>query len=186
MLGLKHIQGKSQGNVDVGIKLLIVGITFLLIGIFVVETVAFSVISQPVNNESLGNIAGNITAFTVNSPKMASAGIVVRNISTAMTNNESFDADGCANVPCYDIIDRGVGTLNVTMCYPYTGVAQCGGANDTTQTIFIDYTIQRVDSDVALSTAQGIQTTARSGFVVAGVALMIIGAAIILGLLDNI
>lgn len=183
MISLKI--GKSEGNIETGIRLLIIGVVFLLISIFIVGAVSDTVIDKPFNNESLGSMTSNITSFTAAYPKLSSSDTVVRNLSTTMTANNSFDMWGCSNVPCYEIVNRDTGVVNVTLCYE-NGSDCLAGADGLTDTIYIDYIQQHINSDAGYSTSKSLRTNAFAAFGIAGVVFILMGAALVLGLLGDI
>ena len=187
-MNIKNIRSKllrllrgDEGQTAAGAILLVAGAITIFIGIMVVGEMYGAVIGTSYTNESLGSFGGNnITSLSVANPRMSNLEtIVVRNISTTMTLNTSFDSWGCSNVPCYNIIDYDTGAINVTLGYAQT--VNVSGQDGSTDTIYIDYTQSSLKEAVIRTTLLAAMGFTMTGFLLLGISLIVLGAAIILG-----
>lgn len=112
---LSILSGGGLDSDDIGstIKVLILVGVFLFVGMFLLSTLSTPIIGTSHNNESSGSMGLTVASFTTANTPISL--VVMRNESQTMTRNDSFDNNGCANVPCYTIVDSALGILNVTL-----------------------------------------------------------------------
>lgn len=180
---------KDRGQVGKagGTMLVIIGAITIFIGLLVFAEVNTAIIGASVSNESLGAFSGNVSAFTVASPGVNRfQTFAVRNVSTTMTRNDSFDIRGCSNVPCYTWLDFVTGQINVTLGYGANDeIAQ--GQDGSTDVINIDYFGPSNIRDQSTSnTLTTVTTSFLTAIVLLGVSLIVLGASVILGIVGGL
>ncbi len=183
-MNIKNLRSKllgllrgDKGQTGTGAILLIAGAITIFIGIMIVGEFYTAVIGTGYTNESVGSftVAQNYTTFTVANPRISNLEtFAVRNESTTATLNDSFGATGCANVPCYRIVNRDTGVINFTLSY--AGEKPIG-----TDAIYVDYTQSNLREAVIRTTLIAAMGFTMTGFLLLGISLIVLGAAIILG-----